>query len=162
MDVNLVKRLVKILEDSRLTSLEIEEDGFKIKLSKKSEAIPYTESIQLMNEPKHSQTQQDFSRIIGDKKEEHPDKEIKVEPLENTFEIKSPIVGTFYSSPSPDSEPYVKVGDTVKTGQVVCIVEAMKLMNEIEADSSGKIVKIFVSNGQPVEYNQPLFLLAKI
>ncbi len=71
--------------------------------------------------------------------------------------VKSPIVGTFYESPSPGSPPFIKVGDTVTDGQVLCIIEAMKLMNEIESDAAGEIVKVLVSNGQPVEYGQPLF-----
>ena len=71
--------------------------------------------------------------------------------------IKSPIVGTYYGSPSPGAEPFVKVGDYVETGQTLCIVEAMKLMNEIESDASGEIIRTFVENGQPVEYGQPLF-----
>jgi acetyl-CoA carboxylase biotin carboxyl carrier protein len=73
--------------------------------------------------------------------------------------VKSPIVGTFYTSPSPDAEAFVKVGDTVAVGKVLCIVEAMKLMNEIESDGAGKIVKIFVETGKPVEYGQPLFAI---
>jgi len=73
--------------------------------------------------------------------------------------VKSPIVGTFYASPSPDSPPFVKVGDAVSRGQVLCIVEAMKLMNEIEADQAGEVVRCFVENGQPVEYGQALFSL---
>lgn len=73
--------------------------------------------------------------------------------------VKSPIVGTFYESPSPDADPFVKVGDRVTSGQVLCIVEAMKLMNEIEADASGEIVKVYVKTGQPVEYGQPLFAI---
>jgi acetyl-CoA carboxylase biotin carboxyl carrier protein len=71
--------------------------------------------------------------------------------------VKSPIVGTYYESPSPGSEAFVKVGDHVETGQTLCIVEAMKLMNEIESDASGEVIRIFVENGQPVEYGQPLF-----
>jgi acetyl-CoA carboxylase biotin carboxyl carrier protein len=73
--------------------------------------------------------------------------------------VKSPIVGTFYDAPSPDSDPFVKVGDQVSNGQVLCIVEAMKLMNEIEADAAGEIVKVYVKTGQPVEYGQPLFAI---
>ena len=73
--------------------------------------------------------------------------------------VKSPIVGTFYDAPSPEAEPFVKLGDRVSSGQVLCIVEAMKLMNEIEADASGEIVKIFVKTAQPVEYGQPLFAI---
>ena len=71
--------------------------------------------------------------------------------------VKSPIVGTFYGSPSPGAEPFVKIGGYVEAGQTLCIVEAMKLMNEIESDSSGEVLRIFVENGQPVEYGQPLF-----
>jgi len=78
-------------------------------------------------------------------------------PSEELHIVKSPIVGTFYSSPSPDAPPFVKPGDTVREGQVLCIVEAMKLMNEIEADSSGEVVQILAENGQPVEYGQSLF-----
>ena len=73
--------------------------------------------------------------------------------------MKSPIVGTFYEAPGPGALPFVKPGDQVAAGQVLCIIEAMKLMNEIEADASGEIVKVLVSNGQPVEYGQPLFAI---
>lgn len=77
----------------------------------------------------------------------------------NTVAIRSPIVGTFYRAPAPDAPPYVEVGDVVKPGQVVCIVEAMKLMNEIESDIAGRIVKILVKNEEPVQYNQELFII---
>jgi acetyl-CoA carboxylase biotin carboxyl carrier protein len=79
------------------------------------------------------------------------------DPHEGAHIVKSPIVGTFYASPSPDAEPFVNIGDEVSVGKVLCIVEAMKLMNEIESDAAGKIVKVFVKPGQPVEYGQPLF-----
>jgi acetyl-CoA carboxylase biotin carboxyl carrier protein len=82
-------------------------------------------------------------------------------PEENFHMVRSPIVGTFYESPSPGSPPFVKVGDKVETGQVLCIVEAMKLMNEIECDASGEIARILVTNGQPIEYGQELFALRK-
>lgn len=78
---------------------------------------------------------------------------------ETLHEVKSPIVGTFYESPSPGAEPFVKVGDQVEVGQVLCIVEAMKLMNEIESDVAGEVVKRIVASGQPVEYGQPLFAI---
>jgi acetyl-CoA carboxylase biotin carboxyl carrier protein len=80
-------------------------------------------------------------------------------PTENLYIIKSPIVGTFYAGPNPESGPFVKVGDLVEAGRTVCIIEAMKLMNEIEADISGEVVQILVENGQPVEYGEPLFAL---
>jgi acetyl-CoA carboxylase biotin carboxyl carrier protein len=78
-------------------------------------------------------------------------------PEDGAHIVKSPIVGTFYDAPSPDAEPFVKVGDQVSMGKVLCIVEAMKLMNEIESDAAGEIVKMYVKSGQPVEYGQPLF-----
>ncbi len=81
------------------------------------------------------------------------------EPAEKLHEVKSPIVGTFYESPSPGAPSFVKIGDQVEAGQILCIVEAMKLMNEIECDMAGEIVKRVVSSGQPVEYGQPLFLI---
>jgi acetyl-CoA carboxylase biotin carboxyl carrier protein len=81
----------------------------------------------------------------------------EVDPHAGAHIVKSPIVGTFYASPSPDAEPFVQVGDTVSVGKVLCIVEAMKLMNEIESDAAGEIVKVFVKPGQPVEYGQALF-----
>ena len=82
---------------------------------------------------------------------------IPIEREENLHIVRSPIVGTFYESPSPGSPPFVKVGDTLEVGQVLCIVEAMKLMNEIECDASGELVKKLVTNGQPIEYGQDLF-----
>jgi acetyl-CoA carboxylase biotin carboxyl carrier protein len=78
---------------------------------------------------------------------------------EDVHTIKSPIVGTFYGAPSPGAEPFVKIGDTVQAGQVLCIIEAMKLMNEIESDADGEVRRIFVENGQPVEYGEPLFAI---
>jgi len=81
------------------------------------------------------------------------------DPAENLHTVKSPIVGTFYAAPAPDAPPFVNVGDLVKQGQVLCIVEAMKLMNEIEADQAGEIARVFVESGQPVEYGQPLFAI---
>lgn len=84
---------------------------------------------------------------------------VPTETPSNLVEIKSPMIGTFYLTSSPDADPFVAVGDTIKTGETVCIIEAMKLFNEIEAEISGKIVKILVTNSTPVEYDQPLFLV---
>ncbi len=153
MDLNLIKKLIKILESSEVTDLEIEENGTRVKLAKKvrvTQSVSYAQAP--IAAPANSQTSVSVSKT-DDKK--HAD--------ENTglHEIKSPIVGTFYRAPAPDADSYVQVGDVVSAGTVLCIVEAMKLMNEIESDASGKIVKILVENGKPVEYNQPLFLLEK-
>jgi len=152
MDLNLIKKLVKIVDSSTITDLEIEEEGLKIKVSKK---IKNSNNIVQPQTVVHSETvapnaKTEVETVAVEKAEE---------PNENHYEIKSPIVGTFYRAPAPDADAYVQVGDSVSVGSVLCIVEAMKLMNEIESDASGKIVKILVENGKPVEYNQPLFLI---
>jgi acetyl-CoA carboxylase biotin carboxyl carrier protein len=157
MDLNLIKRLVKIVDSSGVTDLEIEEDGIKIKIAKKirnSQAVSQLQlpdpAVQQFLPAKQAQTEAEVTV-------ESPKEEEVVS--QNLHEIRSPIVGTFYSAPSPDADSFVQVGSDVSPGAVLCIVEAMKLMNEIEADVNGKIVKILVENGKPVEYNQPLFLI---
>jgi acetyl-CoA carboxylase biotin carboxyl carrier protein len=150
MDLNLIKKLVKIVDTSEITDLEVEESGFRIKIAKKIRGIQSFVQPQIMA---HSASADEQSGI---KKEEGVS---KAEIKEDVHEIRSPIVGTFYRAPAPDADAYVNVGDVVSPGTVLCIVEAMKLMNEIESDVSGKILKIFVENGKPVEYNQPLFLI---
>ncbi|HEX9253255.1 MAG TPA: acetyl-CoA carboxylase biotin carboxyl carrier protein [Ignavibacteriaceae bacterium] len=151
MDLNLIKKLIKILESSEVTDLEIEENGTRVKLAKK---VRVTQAVSYTQAPAASSVSQQISES-GSKTE---DKKL-VDENAGMHEIKSPIVGTFYRAPAPDADSYVQVGDTVSAGSVLCIVEAMKLMNEIESDVSGKIVKILVENGKPVEYNQPLFLV---
>jgi acetyl-CoA carboxylase biotin carboxyl carrier protein len=89
----------------------------------------------------------------------HPSEPRAPESAEGLYIIKSPIVGTYYASPAPNAPPFVKLGDTVEIGQVLCIIEAMKLMNEIESEASGEIVRLYVENGQPVEYGQSLFAI---
>ena len=153
MDLNLIKKLIKILESSEVTDLEIEENGTRVKLAKKvrvTQSVSYAQAP--IAAPANSQTSVSGSKI---------DEKKTVDENAGLHEIKSPIVGTFYRAPAPDADSYVQVGDVVSAGTVLCIVEAMKLMNEIESDASGKIVKILVENGKPVEYNQPLFLLEK-
>jgi acetyl-CoA carboxylase biotin carboxyl carrier protein len=150
MDLNLIKKLVKIVDTSEITDLEVEESGFRIKIAKKIRGIQSFVQPQIMANSASADEQS------GIKKEEGVS---KAEIKEDVHEIRSPIVGTFYRAPAPDADAYVNVGDVVSPGTVLCIVEAMKLMNEIESDVSGKILKIFVENGKPVEYNQPLFLI---
>jgi acetyl-CoA carboxylase biotin carboxyl carrier protein len=151
MDLNLIKKLIKILESSELTDLEIEENGTRVKLAKK---VRITQTVSYAQAPIAAPLNQQASVSLSKSED-------KKSADENTgmHEIKSPIVGTFYRAPAPDADSYIQVGDMVSTGSVLCIVEAMKLMNEIESDVSGKIVKILVENGKPVEYNQPLFLV---
>jgi acetyl-CoA carboxylase biotin carboxyl carrier protein len=153
MDFNLVKKIVRLVEESKINELEIEENEMRIRVTKGAPAPDVLPSFTGIHIP----AQTDIPAPAAPAQAEATK---KAEPkADNLHEVKSPIVGSFYASPSPDAESYVKVGDSVSQGQVLCIVEAMKLMNEIESDVSGKIVKILAQNGQPVEYNQPLFVI---
>lgn len=152
MDLNLIKKLIKLIENSEVTDLEIEENGTRIKVAKKIRVAQFP----MQTAPLPSQGSQMPPAEFKDMKSSDSKEE---ETSAGYHEIKSPIVGTFYRAPAPDADYYVQVGDMVAPGSVLCIVEAMKLMNEIESDISGKIIKILVENGKPVEYNQPLFLI---
>lgn len=152
MDINLIKKLIKLVESSEVTDLEVEENGMRVRVAKKvriTQAPLQHFQASLPAAQVHQASVQEV-KATTEKPEETPT---------GLHEIKSPIVGTFYRAPAPDADAYVQVGDMVSPGSVLCIVEAMKLMNEIESDVSGKIVKILVENGKPVEYNQPLFLI---
>ena len=150
MDLNLIKKLVKIFDSSDITDLEIEQEGFKIKIAKKIRSAPGGSRPHVVLPPAGSEEE----LAAASKREK--ESEIKTEV---NHEIRSPIVGTFYRAPAPDADPYIQVGDIITKGSVLCIVEAMKLMNEIESDVDGRIIKILVDNGKPVEFNQPLFLV---
>ena len=152
MDLQYLRRLVKIVTDSQIDKLEIEEDNSKIKITRVKEGA--THVVQAMP-----------NVAIGEPAAPSAPAPPAAAPAEapatptNQHEILSPIVGTFYRAPAPDADPYVQVGQTISSGTPVCIIEAMKIMNEIEADISGKVINILVENGQPVEYNQPLFVI---
>ncbi len=156
MDYNLIKKLVKVIEQSDVTELSVQEGDLKIKISKNGkQQVVNTVVSQPAAQPVYApQSTPDVASST---------ETAKVEETNNSklHKVLSPIVGTFYRAPSPDADAYVQVGDTVTEGSVMCIVEAMKLMNEIESDASGKIVKILVENATAVEYNQPLFLVEK-
>jgi len=155
MDLDLIKKLVKIVDTSSVTDLEIEENGLKIKIAKK---IRSSQVITQAHIPVASA--QPVLQPAAGGAEETAKQKAEVERIaSNLHEIKSPIVGTFYRAPAPDADSYIQIGSAVAPGSVLCIVEAMKLMNEIESDVAGKVVKILVENGKPVEYNQPLFLI---
>lgn len=143
MELNKVKELIKLLEESTLTEIEIQEDDQAIRLSKQgamptvaaaSIPIPQQVAIPAATQPVTAP-----------------------EANNNYHTLRSPMVGTFYTAASPDAAPFAKIGDTVTKGQELCIIEAMKMMNHIEADASGIIKAIMVENGDPVEFDQPLF-----
>ncbi len=154
MDLKYVKQLLEMVEKSGVNEIELEEKGQKIRITK---SAPHT----MVSSP-YQLTAPMPAPAVAPAASPAPPAASKPAPAPDAkkyHEVKSPIVGTFYRSPSPDAAPYVEVGSKVKQGGVLCIVEAMKLMNEIESDIAGTIVKINVENGKPVEYGQVLFLV---
>jgi acetyl-CoA carboxylase biotin carboxyl carrier protein len=146
MKIQDIEKLIKIFEASTIVEIEFADFwGHKIRLSKTGSL-----SHEVVKAPPAEMAAVSATPTM---KESVKTKE------KSTAAITSPIVGTFYRAPAPDASPYVEVGDIVKPGQVVCIVEAMKLMNEIESDVAGRIVKILIKNEEPVQYNQELFLI---
>ncbi len=160
MDIKEIKDLVKLISRSNVDELLIEKDGFKVKIkkNKKVEVEQTQASMPVFQSPPIYLPQQNVPPQTS-LPEEGKEETAKEEEKENYHYITSPIVGTFYRAPSPTSEPFVKEGDHVSKGQVLCIVEAMKVMNEVESDVSGTIVKILVENAEPVEYGDKLFAI---
>lgn len=145
MNLDQIKALVEMIDASNLTELNYEDKELKLKLKKEKETIVQQASVpvQEIKEVTAPVIQQEASETS--------------EATESGLTINAPMVGTFYKSPSPEADPYVKVGDKVSNDSIVCILEAMKLFNEIQAEVSGEIIEILVEDGQMVEYGQPLF-----
>jgi len=162
MELKEIRQLVKLVESSDISEIEIEEEGKKLRITKtvpsKNGEIQYITSPQpaapvMAHAPQHAPAPLPEAAAPAP----------AAEPVqaENIVEVRSPMVGTFYAAPSPDADPYVNIGNHITVGQTMCIVEAMKLMNEIESEISGTVKEILVENAQPVEYNQVLFLIEK-
>lgn len=157
-----IRELAELVDAHGFTDFEFENENIRVRLSKNPPAQIFQSA-----QPAAASApavQQSVPSAAGTKAETpHPGAKAETEAAadEDLYKITSPIVGTFYRSPSPDKDPYIKVGDSVSGDTTVCIVEAMKLMNEIQAETSGEVVKIYVENGQPVEYGQPLFGIKK-
>ncbi|RAK22333.1 acetyl-CoA carboxylase biotin carboxyl carrier protein [Anoxybacillus vitaminiphilus] len=163
-----IRELIRLIDQSSIEEFVYENEGTKVHMKKPGLAAPVEAVVkQTVVEPAapaqkqepavQPTTAQPAAQTVEVKQEEKTRQEAV--NTENLHKITSPMVGTFYAAPSPDAPPYVKVGDKVKPDTVVCIVEAMKLFNEIEAEVSGEIVEVLVKNGQLVEYGQPLFLV---
>ncbi len=150
MDIKQIQELVKLINKSNIGELSIEENGLKITIKQKKEAVQNTI---VSSAPQQLPIMQAPPRLEAPKTIEPELKE------DNFLTIKSPMIGTFYRQSSPGKPIFVNVGDEVTTGSVVCIIEAMKLFNEIESEVSGKIVKVLVEDASPVEFDQPLFLV---
>ncbi len=161
-----IRELIRLIDNSSIDEFKYEADGAKIKMKKHSGAVatvvtenesaPASAPSREQQPPARAEQPAEPSQETA--REAQPEKQPEQPAAdENLHTIESPMVGTFYASPSPDADVYVKVGDSVEEGTVVCIVEAMKLFNEIEAEVKGKIAEILVEDGQLVEYGQPLF-----
>ena len=143
MDLDQLRKVIEIFESSSLSELEIEEKGTRFRLAKGS-----AQEIEVKKE-----------EISSPSKKRGAQKVEKEREKKELIAVRSPLVGTFYRAPSPDEDPFVEVGDEVKTGETLCIIEAMKVMNEITSEIHGTVREILVDNGQPVEYDQKLFLI---
>ncbi|MAC91063.1 MAG: acetyl-CoA carboxylase, biotin carboxyl carrier protein [Woeseiaceae bacterium] len=153
MDLRKVKKLIELLNESGVGEIEITEGDDSVRISRESTSIitPSQKTQKISTPPENKEDQ--IQKTLTPKETNAVTKNI------NQFEVLSPMVGTFYASPSPDEPPYVKVGDTVKQGDTLCIIEAMKMMNQIEADVNGVIKSIKAQNGDPIEYDQIIFVI---
>lgn len=150
MTIKELKDMITLMQENGLVELEIEKNGFKVRLKKgTSGAVIKEEFVTIPQQIVQSSRPQEKAVV--------PAPEAPAGDL-----VRSPMVGTFYAAPAPDAEPYVSVGKDIKVGDVLCIVEAMKLMNEIKSEIKGRIVEVLVENGQPVEFDQPLFRIQKM
>ena len=153
MDLRKLKKLIDLVEESGISELEITEGEEKVKIVKGGLVSPAPVAQLAAVQGVGGGTE---TRAVSPGAAPPP---APAEAAQEGHVLKSPMVGTFYRAPSPDAAPFAEVGQTVKEGQTICIIEAMKLMNEIEADASGVIKAVLVENGQPVEYGQPLFVI---
>jgi len=150
LDISDLKEILRILEAQDITEFELEQDGVKLRVCRHSAGL--LQAAGAAPAPPAPRAAAPPSPVLAAEAPAPP-----AEPAENGTLVKSPIVGTFYRAADPNSPPFVSVGDRVKVGQVLCIIEAMKLMNEIEAEVAGEIARVHPENGQPVQYGDPLF-----
>jgi acetyl-CoA carboxylase biotin carboxyl carrier protein len=159
MDFKQIQELIKMINKSNIGEVSIEEKGFKLTIKQKEEpAINQVIAAPMQAQPVATMAPLPAAQPQSTAQAEKPAKSSET-PAGNTITIKSPMIGTFYRSASPDKPSFVSVGDEIAPGKVVCIIEAMKLFNEIESEIQGKIVKVLVEDASPVEYDQPLFLV---
>jgi len=150
MDLEQIEELIEILKETEVSELNIEEDGIKINVKRG------LNNNVIENQPVVT------NRANNESKEKNKNSQNNNEKKEEREEIVAPMVGTFYRAPSPEANAFVEIGDIVESGEVVCILEAMKLMNEIEAETKCKIIDVLVEDGEAIEYGQPLFEIEKL
>ena len=144
MDIRKIKTLIEMLEESNLNEIEVSQGDESVRISKGKDPLDYIKNNQIntsiSSQEKVSKNEDETRKFVGN-------------------QVKAPLVGTFYRKPSPDSDPFVKVGDIVKKGQVLCIIEAMKMMNEIKSEFDGEVSSIEIEDGQPVEFGQTIIVI---
>ncbi|MBN8850997.1 MAG: acetyl-CoA carboxylase biotin carboxyl carrier protein [Sphingobacteriales bacterium] len=160
MDFKQIQELIKMINKSNIGEVSIEEKGFKLTIKQKEEPVQQVIAAPIQAQPVAAIAAA-AAPVAQSAPVAAPEKPAKAAeaPAGNTVTIKSPMIGTFYRSPSPDKPSFVNVGDDIEPGKPVCIIEAMKLFNEIESEVKGRIVKVLVEDASPVEYDQPLFLV---
>jgi acetyl-CoA carboxylase biotin carboxyl carrier protein len=161
MDFKQIQELIKLVNDSNIGEVTLEQKDFKVTIKQKEEQITQIVSSGMQSAPMYQQLPQQSTQqsLPASASTSETQQKATPETTGTTVTIKSPMIGTFYKRPSPDKPDFVQVGDEVAPGNVVCIIEAMKLFNEIESEVTGRIVKILVEDASPVEYDQPLFLV---
>ncbi|HUH25106.1 MAG TPA: acetyl-CoA carboxylase biotin carboxyl carrier protein [Flavobacterium sp.] len=156
MDIREIQNLIKFVAKSGATEVKLEMDDIKITIKTTTEGTATEAGTYIQQMPMAMQQMQPVAAVPV---AEAPAAPVAVNEDSKYITVKSPIIGTFYRKPSPDKAAFVEVGTTIKTGDVLCVIEAMKLFNEIESEISGKIVKVLVDDSSPVEFDQPLFLV---
>ncbi|MCM8798636.1 MAG: acetyl-CoA carboxylase biotin carboxyl carrier protein [Candidatus Omnitrophica bacterium] len=151
MEIKEIKELIALMETHNLVEIEIEKEGKKIRLRKEPSVTG-----------KQEVPREILPRVSSGESTATAPQSAVTSGQSHTVQIKSPMIGTFYRAPHPEAPPFVEIGEVVEPGKVLCIIEAMKLMNEIKAEIKGKIIEVLVNNGDPVEFGQPLFLLEPI
>lgn len=149
MDIRKVKKLIELLEESGIAEIEIHEGEESVRINRQGDSRPAAQPMPAAP----------ASQPAGGGQEQADDPGQPSAPIEDGHVVNAPMVGTFYNSPAPDSPAFVDVGQPVAAGDVICIIEAMKIMNQIECDIQGTVSKILVENGEPVEYGQPMFVV---
>jgi acetyl-CoA carboxylase biotin carboxyl carrier protein len=158
LDLKQIKQIIDLMKRSELTEFAVEEEGFKLKIRRGLNGLPIVSTGRSSNPPFVPESNSVPPMPTPAPLQTVPGSQIAAEEPGTTY-IKSPMVGTFYRSPSPESKPFLDVGSKVEDNSLVCIIEAMKIMNEIQSETKGTVVEILVENGQPVEYGQRLFKL---
>ncbi|MDT8406867.1 MAG: acetyl-CoA carboxylase biotin carboxyl carrier protein [Methylococcales bacterium] len=148
MDIRKIKKLIEIIEESDIAEIEIKEGEESVRINRYSATAAPVAPAPVYTPPSAPQANTDSQAAAGNAEPEH-----------QGHVVRSPMVGTFYRASSPDAKPFVEVGQKVKVGEPLCIIEAMKILNQIEADHSGTVTKVLVENGQPVEYDHPMFVI---